>query len=52
MPADPGTGAPQTDNPPQHAMNAWNAMLYALARDLPAGLKRAQQARARIRRLR
>jgi hypothetical protein len=23
-------------------MNAWNTMLYALARDLPNGLKRAQ----------
>jgi hypothetical protein len=52
LPLDPGTGAPQTDYPVQHAPNAWNTMLRALARDLPNGLERAQRARERIRRLR
>lgn len=52
MPADPGTGAPQTDHAVQHAPNAYNSLMRELAHGLPRNLKRARLARERIRRLR
>jgi hypothetical protein len=52
VPADPGTGAPQTDHEVAHAPNAWNTLMRELTYKLPRNLKRARLARERIRRLR